>query len=206
MIHRFRLHFMRHAEAIASALLFIIILLFMKNNRFAKLLALVLCMTAFAWSASAFEPEMPEPAAEVTEAAMASLSEAAYAAKPAESTAYGTLVFFDNGNPADAVSLTNMKLATLAETFGETDGYVTRSMTTYNGFTQGGPLCRPKWLPIRKGMLWTARSFSARKFTTRPMRTKTIMICVCSRVSAQTGGRCTPLGKTKALLPRRGRP
>lgn len=109
----------------------------MKNNRFAKLLALVLCMTAFAWSASAFEPEMPEPAAEVTEAAMASLSEAAYAAKPAESTAYGTLVFFDNGNPADAVSLTNMKLATLAETFGETDGYVTRSMTTYNGFTQG---------------------------------------------------------------------
>lgn len=109
----------------------------MKNNRFAKLLALVLCMTVFAWSASAFEPEMPEPAAEVTEAAMASLSEAAYAAKPAESTAYGTLVFFDNGNPADAVSLTNMKLATLAETFGETDGYVTRSMTTYNGFPKG---------------------------------------------------------------------
>ncbi len=37
----------------------------MKKNAFARLLALALCMTAFAWNIAAFEPETPENADEI---------------------------------------------------------------------------------------------------------------------------------------------
>lgn len=78
----------------------------MKKNAFARLLALALCMTAFAWNIAAFEPETPENADEIAISENAALAEEAqYAEKPASMSAeFGKLVYFNNGNDSDFVN------------------------------------------------------------------------------------------------------
>ena len=87
------------------------------------LFCFLLVCSVLACTAAAFTPEMPELSAEVPEAvAKTVLSEAAYGAKPAETTDDGVLVFFDNGNADDRINLTNISLQGVVEPYSETDG------------------------------------------------------------------------------------
>ena len=97
----------------------------MKKNAFARLLALALCMTAFAWNIAAFEPETPENADEIAISENAALAEEAqYAEKPASMSAeFGKLVYFNNGNDSDFVNDLNLTLKGLSETDTAVNGF-----------------------------------------------------------------------------------
>ncbi len=97
----------------------------MKKNAFARLLALALCMTAFAWNIAAFEPETPENADEIAISENAALTEEAqYAEKPASMSAeFGKLVYFNNGNDSDFVNDLNLTLKGLSETDTAVNGF-----------------------------------------------------------------------------------
>ena len=102
------------------------------------LFCFLLVCSVLACTAAAFTPEMPELSAEISEAvAKTALSEAAYGAKPAETTDDGVLVFFDNGNADDRINLTNISLQGVVEPFSETDGFITRSINTGDTPFQG---------------------------------------------------------------------
>lgn len=102
------------------------------------LFCFLLVCSVLACTAAAFTPEMPELSAEIPEAvAKTALSEAAYGAKPAETTDDGVLVFFDNGNADDRINLTNISLQGVVEPFSETDGFITRSINTGDTPFQG---------------------------------------------------------------------
>ena len=103
------------------------------------LFCFLLMFSVLACAAVAFTPEMPELSAEAPAVtAKAALSEAAYGAKPAETTDDGVLVFFDNGNADDRINLTNISLQGVVEPFSETDGFRPEDRGNGRGATVSG--------------------------------------------------------------------